>query len=147
MLVLQGVEEHAHLPLIGVFAELGIALAHQAPDAVDWSIRHISLVSDNEFGRAGGLLDRHKLAAFIYQPFSLVPLKVFVDLAARDNLAPVPMLLFIAVGRSLRNVMAGYAGAWLGRRFPTAIEKRWRELLYLYVPIAGTLVAWSMVRS
>jgi len=120
------------------------AMTDYAPATIEWALEHLSLTGPSQLARAGALIDRHGLSAFLIQPFSLVPLKLFVYSYAHDGSALLPMIGAVAAGRFLRNIMVAYAGMLIGRRFADGIKKRWRPLLAVYVVVALALVAWAV---
>lgn len=104
-------------------------------------IKHVALVNDGKFERAYAMLTQYGRQTFLIQPFSLIPLKVFVYACATTRQPLLEILASVAAGRALRNTLVAFVGAKVHARF----NENSRRFMIGYSLAAGTLIIGSMI--
>jgi membrane protein YqaA with SNARE-associated domain len=130
-----------HVPLAA--AVLGMAagcattvlFAYRAPRRAWGVLRQLPLVHEQQIDVARRHLAAHGTAAFLFQPWSGVPSKIWAVVAGAERTNPWPALPALVIARSLRMAVLAGAARMLAGRFGGAIRDHSIVLAATYVGV------------
>ena len=130
-----------HVPLAA--AVLGMAagcattvlFAYRAPRHAWGVLRHLPLVHEQQIGVARGHLAAHGTAAFLFQPWSGVPSKIWAVVAGAERTNPWLAIPALVIARSLRMAVLAGAARMLAGRFAGPIRDHSIFLAATYVTV------------
>jgi membrane protein YqaA with SNARE-associated domain len=119
---------------------LTVLVASLAPHAATSIVLHVPLVHAQSVGAVRSYLRSHTLiVAFLHQPWSGIPFKLWAVTAVADGRAPLLVIACFILGRSLRFATAAIVAGLLGRLLQRRLEVVAVPLLILAGPSAGYL--------
>ena len=121
---------------------IGILTLNQ-PQTALFLIENVGLVDKLKIVNSFNLIQDHGLAAFLWQPFSLIPLKAFIFNGLLQDLQPMSVALFIVLGRSLRNFLVAYLAQLIGERFKFNVRSQALFILIVWGIAAGGLLYFT----
>src|SRR5918912_2266977 len=130
-----------HVPLaaavIGMAAGCAttVLFAYRAPRHAWGLLRHLPLVHEQQIDVARRHLAAHGTAAFLFQPWSGVPSKIWAVVAGAERRNPWLAIPALVVARSLRMAVLAGAARLLAGRFAGAIRDHSIFLAATYVAV------------
>jgi membrane protein YqaA with SNARE-associated domain len=130
-----------HVPLAAAATGMAVGgattvlFAYRAPRHA-WSLlRHLPLVHEQQIDVARGHLAAHGTVAFLFQPWSGVPSKIWAVVAGAERPNPWPAIAALVIGRSLRMGILAGAARLLAGRFAGAVRDHSIFLAATYVAL------------
>jgi membrane protein YqaA with SNARE-associated domain len=130
-----------HVPLAAAVTGMAagcattVLFAYRAPRHAWGLLRHLPLVSEQQIDVARGHLVAHGTAAFLFQPWSGVPSKIWAVVAGAERRNPWPAIAALVIARSLRMAVLAGAARLLAGRFARAIRDHSIFLAATYVTV------------
>ena len=130
-----------HVPLaaavIGMAAgcAMTVLFAYRAPRHAWGLLRHLPLVHEQQIDVARRHLAAHGTAAFLFQPWSGVPSKIWAVVAGAERPNPWPAIAALVIARSLRMAVLAGAARLLAGRFAGTVRDHSIFLAATYVAV------------
>ncbi|HEX3246477.1 MAG TPA: hypothetical protein VHX16_13805 [Chloroflexota bacterium] len=124
---------------IGTAILYRVALAR--PAEVMGLLRPLPFVFEADIQSVGGRIERQGAWAFMRQPISGIPSKVWAVVGASKDLRTRDVLPILMASRAVRMALIGILAALAGSRFTTIIRERFLLLLSFY--ISAFMVGWA----
>ena len=109
--------------------------AYRAPRRAWGLLRHLPLVHEQQIDVARGHLAAHGTAAFLFQPWSGVPSKIWAVVAGAERSNPWLAIAALVIARSLRMALLAGAARLLAGRFAGAVRDHSIFLAATYVAL------------
>ena len=141
-----------HVPLaaavIGMAAGCAttVLFAYRAPRHAWGLLRHLPLVHEQQIDVARRHLAAHGTVAFLFQPWSGVPSKIWAVMAGAERPNPWLAIAALVIARSLRMAVLAGAARLLAGRFAGAIRDHSIVLAATYVAVFS-IGLWRVSRS
>jgi membrane protein YqaA with SNARE-associated domain len=116
-----------------VGAALIYALAWTWPAEAVRALPHLPLVFEADIAVVRQRIAQDGAFAFLWQPISGIPFKVWAVVAAENAVPPVIALPLAILARAARMTVVATVAALVGARFGQSIRDHWLILLALYV--------------
>jgi membrane protein YqaA with SNARE-associated domain len=114
--------------------------AFRQPAAAVRLLRHLPMVHAGAINRARRDLAAQELAAFLFQPFTGVPFKVWALLAASEGRSPLRAIPLFIFARAMRMVALTLVARMLGVRARPVLRENFLVVAVLY--LAGFFSVW-----
>src|SRR3989440_2981457 len=130
-----------HVPLAAAVTGMAVGgattvlFAYRAPRHAWGLLRHLPLVQEQQIDVARGHLAAHGTAAFLYQPWSGVPSKIWAVVAGSERPNPWLAIAALVIARSLRMALLAGAARLLAGRFTGAVRDHSIFLAATYVAL------------
>ena len=130
-----------HVPLAAAVTGMAVGgattvlFAYRAPRHAWGLLRQLPLVHEQQIEVARGHLAAHGTAAFLFQPWSGVPSKIWAVVAGAERPNPWPAIAALVIGRSLRMAVLAGAARLLAGRFAGAVRDHSTFLAATYVGV------------
>ena len=130
-----------HVPLAAAVTGMAVGgattvlFAYRAPRHAWGLLRHLPLVHEQQIDVARGHLAAHGTAAFLFQPWSGVPSKIWAVVAGAERPNPWPAIPALVIARSLRMAVLAGAARLLAGRFAGAVRDHSIFLAATYVTV------------
>src|SRR5919202_4036578 len=140
-----------HVPLaaavtgMAVGGATSVLFAYRAPRHAWGVLRQLPLVHEQQIDVARGHLAAHGTAAFLFQPWSGVPSKIWAVVAGAEHPNPWPAIPALVIARSLRMAAVAVVARLLAGRFAGAIRDHSIFLAATYVT-AFAVGLWRISR-
>jgi membrane protein YqaA with SNARE-associated domain len=130
-----------HVPLVAAVTGMAVGgattvlFAYRAPRYARGLLRHLPLVHEQQIDVARGHLAAHGTVAFLYQPWTGVPSKIWAVVAGAERPNPWLAIAALVIARSLRMALLAGVARLLGRRFAGVIRDHFNFLAATYVAV------------
>jgi membrane protein YqaA with SNARE-associated domain len=130
-----------HVPLAAAVTGMAVGgattvlFAYRAPRHAWGLLRHLPLVHEQQIDVARRHLAAHGTAAFLFQPWSGVPSKIWAVVAGAERPNPWLAIPALVIGRSLRMAVLAGAARLLAGRFAGAVRDHSIFLAATYVTV------------
>jgi 1-acyl-sn-glycerol-3-phosphate acyltransferase len=118
-----------------VGASLLYVLAWTWPTQAERILPHLPLAFEADVISVRERIAQDGAFAFLWQPISGIPLKVWAIVGATSGLPPVLALPIVILARAARMSLVALVGALLGARFANRIRDYWLVLLGIYMAV------------
>src|SRR5919206_3654318 len=141
-----------HVPLAAAVTGMAIGgattvlFAYRAPRHAWGVLRQLPLVHEQQIDIARGHLAAHGTAAFLFQPWSGVPSKIWAVVAGAERPNPWPAIAALVIARSLRMALLAGAARLLAGRFAGAVRDHSIFLAATYVTVFSVGL-WRISRT
>jgi hypothetical protein len=123
-----------------VGAVLLYGLASSWPMLAERVLPHLPLAFEADIVSVRESIGQDGAFAFLRQPISGIPFKVWAIVGATSGLPPVPALPIVILARAIRMSLVSFVAAVLGAWFATRIRDYWLVFLAIYVTVF--VVGW-----
>jgi 1-acyl-sn-glycerol-3-phosphate acyltransferase len=144
-----GARRHCTRPLLAAIAGMALGgtllftVARSAPEAAARYLAWLPLVGEGQVATARERLAEHGAAAFLIQPWSGIPFKVWGLLAGMAGMPAWPVVPLFIVARAARMTVFAALARLLARRFDASLRDFSLYLALIYVALFVT--GWWLV--
>ena len=118
-----------------VGAALLWGLASTSPTEAERVLPHLPLAFEADVVSVRERIAQDGTFAFVRQPISGIPFKVWAIVGATSGLPPMPALAIVVLARAVRMSLVALVAAVLGTWFATRIRDYWLVLLAIYLAV------------
>jgi membrane protein YqaA with SNARE-associated domain len=118
-----------------VGAALVWGLASTWPTEAERVLPHLPLAFEADVVSVRERIAQDGTFAFVRQPISGIPFKVWAIVGATSGLPPMPALAIVVLARAVRMSLVALVAAALGARFTSLIRDYWLVLLAIYLAV------------